>query len=63
MRPRVGTARLDRRATRFLAGKAFDARALDPVSWEFIHDEPARASEVPEFTRWLAGDVDAEGER
>ena len=50
---------LDRRATRFLARKAFDAGALDPVSWEFIHDEPERADEVIEFTRWLAGELPA----
>ena len=47
--------RIDDRATRFLARAAFDAGALDPVSWEFIHDNPHRAGEVLDFTRWLSG--------
>ena len=51
---------LEHRATRFLARKAFDAGALDPVSWEFILDEPERAEEVLEFTRWLAGETAGE---
>lgn len=47
---------LDKKATRFLANAAFDSKAIDPISWEFINDAPERADEVPEFTRWLAGD-------
>lgn len=51
------TARdLEHRATRILACAAFKAGALDPVDLDFIIDEPARADEVLEFDRWLAGD-------
>lgn len=46
---------LDARATRWLARKAFEAKALDPISFEFLLEEPERAEEVPEFTDWLAG--------
>lgn len=45
---------LDHRATRFLARAAFDARAIDPVTFEFLIDEPERFEESPEFTDWLA---------
>ncbi len=52
---------LDARATRWLARRALDAGVLDPVTWEFIHDEPERAHECTEFVRWLADDTDTEG--
>ncbi len=47
---------LDHRTTRWLARRAFEDGALDPVSWEFIHDELERADEVLEFTRWLSAE-------
>lgn len=58
----MSSAALDRRATRWLARRAFEAGAIEPVSWEFIHDEPARAGEVLEFTRWLAGEEGSHGD-
>lgn len=50
-------AALSARATRFLARAAFDAGALDPITWEFIHDEPQRADECSEFVQWLSAEV------
>ena len=47
---------LEARATRWLARRAFEDGALDPVDWDFINDYPERADEVLEFTRWLAGE-------
>lgn len=50
---------VDLRATRWLARRAFEARALDAVNWEFIDEAPHRADEVPEFSAWLVGDETA----
>jgi hypothetical protein len=44
---------LDARATRWLAGEALKARALDGADFDFIDEEPMRADEVAEFTNWL----------
>lgn len=46
--------KLEQRATRWLARKAFEDKAIDPVTYEFLTDEPERADEVPEFEEWLA---------
>lgn len=51
------TKKIDLRATRWLARRAFEQRALDAVNWEFIDEEPHRADEVPEFSAWLVGEV------
>lgn len=45
----------DAKTTRWLARRAFESGALDPVSWEFIDEEPDRAEEVSEFVEWLSG--------
>lgn len=45
---------LEARATRFLARAAFAARAIDPITFEFILDNPERAEECSEFVDWLA---------
>lgn len=41
--------------TRKLALAAYNAQALDPEDYDFIEQNPERAEEVLEFTRWLAG--------
>jgi len=43
------------RATRWLARRALEAGAIDPVSFDFLVESPDRANEVLEFTQWLSG--------
>jgi hypothetical protein len=45
---------LEARATRLLAERALEARAIGVVDWEFIDGNPGRAGEVAEFSAWLA---------
>lgn len=46
---------LDQKTTRWLAKQAFLLRELDPVTFEFILDEPERAEECSEWIDWLCG--------
>lgn len=48
---------LEARATRWLARRAFAAGAIDPVTLDFILDEPTRAEECSEWIEWLAAEA------